>query len=94
MRILISLDTAHERREGMTAQFAAHGLSCERLGFDGRGISTSAAAQAVADLQPGLTFAPRLSGAEVGCWISHLLPWRRLLASRAGDLYYELYRFL
>jgi glycosyl transferase family 25 len=82
MRILINLDTAHERRQRMAAQFAAHGLAFERIGFDGRGLGAAAAAQAVADVLPGLSFAPRLSGAEIGCWISHLLAWRRLLATQ------------
>lgn len=94
MRILINLDTAHERRERMAAQFAAHGLPFERLGFDGRGLSAADAAQAVADLLPELTFTSRLSGAEIGCWLSDLLAWCRLLASCAGDLYDKLYRFL
>jgi GR25 family glycosyltransferase involved in LPS biosynthesis len=70
MRILINLDTAQLRREHVAAQFAAHGVPFERLGVDGRELGASAAAQAVADLLPGPTFASRLSRAEIGCWIS------------------------
>jgi glycosyl transferase family 25 len=80
MRILINLQSAGERRARMLRQLQALGLGCERIGFDGRGCDRAELTARIGRELPGVTFAQRsLSGAEVGCWVSHLLAWRALL---------------
>ncbi len=84
MLVLINLDSAAERRQRMLAQLARLGLTCERLGFDGRLLPKPAIAQRAKELFPALRFsAAGLSGPEIGCWLSHLLAWQRLLARPA-----------
>jgi glycosyl transferase family 25 len=85
MRVLINLEAAQERRARMLRQADSLGVSFVRVGFDGRGSSASALAAEVAARVPRVTFDTRaLSGAEVGCWVSHLTAWQALLA-RPGD---------
>lgn len=80
MLVLINLDSAAERRQRMLQRLAALDLTCERLGFDGRRLPREAIAQRAREMFPALRFASAaLSGAEMGCWLSHLLAWRRLL---------------
>jgi len=82
MLLLINLEDATERRARMAAQLAAQGLAFERIGFDGRRLTPSELRERIAPIFPRLSFDhARLSGAEIGCWLSHLLAWRRLLDS-------------
>lgn len=84
MLVLINLEGAVERRQRMTAQLDAHGVEFERIGFDGRQLAPTAIAAWAAEHLPAVRFDfTRLSGAEVGCWISHLLAWRGLLSRPA-----------
>jgi glycosyl transferase family 25 len=81
MRVMINLESAGARRARMLAQCAALGLHFERLGFDGRGADAAALKAALRERFPQLGFDhAALSGAEVGCWASHLMAWQRLLA--------------
>jgi glycosyl transferase family 25 len=81
MRVLINLDAATGRRARMLSQCAALGLAFERIGFDGRGHSRAELAATVRAHFPHVVFdADALSGAEIGCWMSHLLAWSALLA--------------
>jgi len=82
MLLVINLEDATERRKRMAMQLAAQGLAFERIGFDGRRLTQSELRERIAGDFPRLTFNhARLSGAEIGCWVSHLLAWRRLLDS-------------
>jgi len=81
MLVLINLEGAVERRQRMLQQLDGMGLSCERIGFDGRHLDPAAIARWAGERFPNLSFARHaLSGAEVGCWLSHLGAWQRLLA--------------
>lgn len=82
MLVLINLDSASERRDRMTRQLAEQALEFERVGLDFRRLDRDAVARAVQARFPTLAFdLERLSGAEVGCWASHLTAWQRLRAS-------------
>jgi glycosyl transferase family 25 len=84
MLVLINLDGAHERRARMQAQLAARGLAFERLGHDFRGLDRREIRRWYAERLP--TVRPpayTLSGAELGCWASHLSAWARIHASGA-----------
>lgn len=79
MLFLINLDSAHERRGQMLAQLVALGLDCERIGIDFRGAGRGAIDAFVDARLPGFAFDHEaLSGAEIGCWVSHLTAWTRL----------------
>jgi glycosyl transferase, family 25 len=80
MLFLINLDCAAERRARMVRQLSALELAYQRVGFDGRERSAADIAHWVHQNFPGITFAPgRLSGAEIGCWLSHMTAWRAML---------------
>lgn len=81
MLVLINLDTAWARRENMARQLRAQNLGFTRVGVDLRGASAEFVRAQVARF-PGLSFdARRLSPAEIGCWLSHLVAWQHLLGS-------------
>jgi glycosyl transferase, family 25 len=81
MLFLINLDSAVERRQFMARQLASMGITFERIGIDMRLRSGEAIAVWAAAHFPQFAFDfQRLSGAEVGCWLSHLSAWNRLLA--------------
>jgi glycosyl transferase family 25 len=83
MLILINLDSATERRHHMSAQLAAHALPFERIGFDGRAQPPEAIAAWSRERFGNLAFdTEALSGAEIGCWLSHVLAWDRLRRDR------------
>ena len=83
MLFLINLDEAHARRAAMHAQLDDIGLSYERIGIDFRHVPRAVIDAWFAQRFPGITFARRsVSGAEIGCWASHLCAWQAL-ASRA-----------
>jgi glycosyl transferase family 25 len=68
----------------MEAQLAARGLAFERLGHDFRGLDRREIRRWYAERLP--TVRPpayTLSGAELGCWASHLSAWARIHASGA-----------
>ncbi len=76
---LINLNSAVERRRHMTSQLDALGIPFRRFGFDGRTLSVEAIADWARRHFPNVDFdTDRLSGAEMGCWLSHLLAWRAL----------------
>lgn len=88
MLFLVNLDSATERRHRMAAQLAALGLSWQRVGYDGRRASGDSIRAHARHAVPALAFDDTvLSGAEIGCWLSHLGAWQRLIAhphSRVG----------
>lgn len=80
MLALINLDVAAERRARMTARLAAAGLQAERIGVDLRIGAADRIRRAVDAALPGFSFdLDVLSGAEVGCWLSHACAWQRML---------------
>jgi len=82
MLILINLEGAVARRQHMTAQLEQLGIDFERIGVDMRGRGNDEIAAWVESHFPHIRFDfERLSGAEVGCWLSHLSAWRYLLAT-------------
>jgi GR25 family glycosyltransferase involved in LPS biosynthesis len=81
MLILINLDSAHDRRNFMTSQLASVGIDFTRVGVDMRNQSRKFIFDWVKAHFPQFTFDLRaLSGAEIGCWLSHLSAWRQVLA--------------
>lgn len=83
MIVLVNLPSAADRRHSMEAQFAALGLRHRRVGFDGRTLGAEAIDRWCRERFPGVAFDfDVLSGAEVGCWLSHLCAWEMLRASR------------
>ena len=79
MLVLINLQRTDVRRARMTAQLDDHGVPFERLGHDFRGRDRSEIARWYAVHFPSIRLAPgALSGAELGCWASHLSAWRRI----------------
>jgi glycosyl transferase family 25 len=85
MLVLINLDGAHVRRARMEAQLAAHGLGWERLGHDFRSLDLREIRRWFAGRFP--TVRPpayTLSGAELGCWASHVSAWARIHTSGAS----------
>jgi glycosyl transferase family 25 len=84
MLVLINLDSAVERRHVMARQLAGIGLEFERVGIDMRFVRPADIDERVARAFPGLRFDRQaLSNAEIGCWLSHLTAWRRLLEQPA-----------
>ncbi|MBK9116853.1 MAG: glycosyltransferase family 25 protein [Betaproteobacteria bacterium] len=84
MLVLVNLDAASERRRHMVAQFDALELRYRRVGIDGRTRTTREIAALCAERFPGIAFdLDFLSGAEVGCWLSHLSAWALLRAERS-----------
>ncbi len=77
---LVNLDGATERRLHMFAQLADSDLHVQRVGVDGRGKGTAGLRALAARECPVLQFDfDRLSGAEIGCWLSHLAAWKAFL---------------
>ena len=80
MLVLINLESAVERRQAMARQLDAFGLTFERVGVDLRCVRPSEVEAQIQARFPGLRFDRKaLSNAEIGCWLSHLTAWRRLL---------------
>jgi len=85
MLVLINLDSAVERRQAMARQLDTFGLTFERVGVDLRCVRSTEVDTQIQARFPGLRFDRRaLSNAEIGCWLSHLTAWRRLLL-RSGQ---------
>lgn len=83
MIVLINLDSAAERRRSMETQFAELGVVHRRVGFDGRTRDPREIDAWGRERFGGVAFDfDLLSGAEVGCWLSHLAAWDLLRASR------------
>lgn len=71
----------------MTQQLHASGLEWQRVGIDFRRAEPGRIADELQRRFPGLRFDLRSqSGAELGCWASHLCAWQRLLASDMTSL--------
>jgi glycosyl transferase family 25 len=86
MLVLINLDAAVERRTVMTRQLdalrAERGFTFERVGVDLRRVCDGEVEAQINARFPGLEFDRKaLSNAEIGCWLSHLTAWQRLLCS-------------
>jgi glycosyl transferase, family 25 len=81
MLFLINLDSAVERRACMSGQLERLGIGFERVGVDLRCVRPADIDARIQEIVPGVRFDRQaLSGAEIGCWLSHLSAWRRLLA--------------
>lgn len=80
--VLVNLESAIERRARMTAQLDALGIVYERVGCDFRHRT-----RREIEAWFGATFPSvrpssfSLSGAELGCWASHLTAWSRIARS-------------
>ena len=82
MLFLINLDDADARLAAMHAQLDEIGLSYARIGIDFRRASRASIDAWFAQRFPGITFARRsVSGAEIGCWASHLCAWQALASN-------------
>jgi glycosyl transferase family 25 len=82
MLVLINLESAVDRRASMQRQLARFGLSSERIGIDLRSATVAEFEAQVHHAFPRVKFDRKvLSNAEIGCWISHVTAWRRLLES-------------
>jgi glycosyl transferase family 25 len=83
---LINLDSAAERRAHMLLQLQAINVQAHRIGIDCRSLTRQQISVAAARRFPQIEFAfDMLSGAEIGCWMSHLSAWTAFLSSGAGD---------
>jgi glycosyl transferase, family 25 len=83
---LINLDAATQRRQHMLAQLQARGVAARRIGIDCRTLSRQQIAARAGRRFPAIRFAfESLSGAEIGCWMSHLAAWAAFLSSGTGD---------
>jgi glycosyl transferase family 25 len=81
MVVLISLETAEKRRRHMTAQLAAREIPFERVGIDLRACDHAEIERCARSVAPNILFdSERLSGPEIGCWLSHLTAWRRVFS--------------
>jgi len=80
MLILVNLDSAIERRELMSSQLEQLDVEFRRVGIDMRLRSDEQIVAWVDAHFAGVAFdLESLSGAEAGCWLSHLSAWRHLL---------------
>ena len=80
--ILVNLESATTRRARMTRQLEAQDVAFDRVGWDFRALERFAIEQWFAARFPSLRPSPRwLSGAELGCWASHLEAWERIARS-------------
>jgi glycosyl transferase family 25 len=80
MLVLINLDAATQRRAAMARQLDARGCAFERVGIDLRCVRDSQVDAQIQRCHPQLRFDRRaLSNAEIGCWLSHVSAWQRLL---------------
>jgi glycosyl transferase family 25 len=85
MLVLINLDAAAERRAAMSQRLAQRECSFERVGIDLRSASDADVEAQIRSCAPGISFDRKtLSNAEIGCWLSHLCVWSRLLAQSAS----------
>jgi glycosyl transferase family 25 len=83
---LINLDSAVGRRRHMLAQLDERGIVARRIGIDCRTLTRRQISASVARRFPGIRFDyDLLSGAEIGCWLSHLAAWTAFLRSGVGD---------
>ncbi|MBK6336508.1 MAG: glycosyltransferase family 25 protein [Betaproteobacteria bacterium] len=83
---LINLDSAVERRAHMLLQLQERNLRAHRVGIDCRSLTRRQISVAAARRFPQIEFAfDLLSGAEIGCWMSHLSAWTAFLSSGSGD---------
>ncbi len=84
MVLLINLESAQLRRAAMTKRLAEQRLRHARVGVDMRHLSRDEVTARCASAFPTLAFdLGVLSCAEVGCWASHLIAWRRLVEQSA-----------
>ena len=82
MIFLINLDDALARRKKMSSQLADLGLACTRIGIDFRRAGRADIDAWIERRFPGMAFDhQRVSGAEIGCWASHLTAWQTLASS-------------
>ena len=80
--ILVNLDDAVLRRARMHAQLAAQSLSYRRVACDFRRCDRGTIVRWYAARFPAIRpLAAWLSGAELGCWASHLCAWEAILQS-------------
>ena len=87
MLVLINLDSALKRRAKMTRQLDSQSLEFTRIGLDFRRLERPAVEREVRHRFPSLHFdLRRLSGAEIGCWASHLAAWQMVLDTGAPSL--------
>ena len=83
---LINLDAAGERRQHMLGQLSAQGLAAHRIGIDCRAMTRQQTVLCATRRFPDVAFAfDLLSGAEIGCWMSHLSAWASFLSSGSGS---------
>ncbi len=83
---LINLDAAADRRDHMLAQLRARGVVARRIGIDCRTLSRRQIAARAERRFPAIRFDfDSLSGAEIGCWMSHLEAWAAFLAGGPGN---------
>jgi len=81
MLVLINLDSAIERRRAMAQQLDRLHIAFERVGVDLRCVPTAEVDTQIRARFAHLQFDRKtLSNAEIGCWLSHLTAWQRLLA--------------
>lgn len=82
MLFLVNLDSAHERRAAMESRLRRLALDFRRVGVDFRDRDREAIDAWLDAHVPGIAFDhASVSGAEIGCWASHLLAWQALAAS-------------
>jgi len=84
MLVLINLDSAVQRRQAMARQLERCALAFDRVGVDLRCVRPYEVQAQIQSRFPRLRFDRKtLSDAEIGCWLSHLTAWQRLL--QKGD---------
>jgi len=86
MIVLINLDSATDRHRHMIAQLDALALPFQRVGFDGRTRPRREIDAWCRERFDNVAFDyDQLSGAEVGCWLSHLVAWDLLRRRRTEN---------
>jgi GR25 family glycosyltransferase involved in LPS biosynthesis len=85
MLYLINLDDAHARRTAMRTQLAQVGLPFQTIGIDFRRAPRADIDAWISQRFAGIAFDHgSVSGAEIGCWASHLSAWQALASSDAA----------
>jgi glycosyl transferase, family 25 len=85
MLFLINLHDAHARRASMRAQLVDAGLAYEHIGIDFRRAPRAEIDAWLRQRFSGIAFDHGgVSGAEIGCWASHLIAWQALASSDAA----------
>ena len=80
---VISLQTARERRQGVRAEMALHGLRFEFVdAIDGSSMTESELSKAYSAKENSLAFKRPLSAGEIACALSHRAIWRRIASSK------------